>query len=233
MGLLMTKGAIAVVVLAVATVGLQGANLWKQYYPAQVQQASRPVATRDAGKDDMLALTGLPTRGDAKAQVVLVEFSDYECPYCARHAGGVGREIEREYVAAGKVREAFVNLPLPIHEHARMLGGAAVCAGEQGKYWEAHDALFEQKPKTETEALAALRPLKLKADKLRTCMAGAGPVKVLERDTETSKRFKLTGTPSFALGRVEAGSVVHIDRFIMGAQPFVVFQAEIERELRD
>ncbi|HEX8791717.1 MAG TPA: thioredoxin domain-containing protein [Polyangiaceae bacterium] len=100
------------------------------------------------GKDDGAAIgdaveavptTGAPARGPASASISVVLFSDYECPYCAK-AEPIVRSLEQAHPA--DVRVVFKNMPLPMHEHARLAAKAALAAGEQGKYWEYHDVLF-------------------------------------------------------------------------------------------
>ena len=84
-----------------------------------------------------------PSRGERTAPITLVEFSDYQCPFCARHVRDTAALIEKQYVATGKVRHVFLDYPIDsLHPLAFKAAEAAFCAGEQGKYWEMHDRLF-------------------------------------------------------------------------------------------
>jgi len=168
-------------------------------------------------------------RGTNAARVFVIEFSDYECPFCARHAAGVAAEIERKFVVTGKVKHAFVNNPLPIHANAKLLAATAICSGEQGRYWEMHDALFASMPKSETEILqVAHREMKgLDLEKLQQCLKSPRPTGIIERDLELVKRLGLSGTPSFAVGRLAPTGHIQIHKFVRGAQSANVFEKVI------
>jgi len=84
-----------------------------------------------------------PVKGDLNAPVTIIEFSDFQCPYCGRFFKSTLTEIERDYIKTGKVRYVFRDFPLDFHKQAPKASEAANCAGEQGKYWEMHDKLFE------------------------------------------------------------------------------------------
>ena len=92
--------------------------------------------------DGVIELGVAPVKGSGAAPLTMIEFSDYQCPFCARHAQQTLPEIDRDYIATGKVRYVFRDLPLPIHPEAPKAAEAAHCAGDQGKYWEMHDWLF-------------------------------------------------------------------------------------------
>lgn len=131
---------------------------------------SEPV--REAVDGTVFDLTGLPTEGAAEAPIVLVEFSDYECPFCQRHAMSVRKKIVEEYVRTGQVRYAFANNPLDMHPNAPLMATAAICAGNQGHYWEMHDRLFEQQatPEPKPALLALATDLALDMDAFGECL---------------------------------------------------------------
>ncbi len=109
---------------------LQGARAAAQ--PPQVQP-----------QNVVLTLDGEPTKGDTSARVVLVEFTDYQCPFCGRYVHDAYAQIEAEYIKTGKLRYVIREFPLEsIHPQAFKAAEAALCAGDQGKYWEMHDRLF-------------------------------------------------------------------------------------------
>ena len=91
----------------------------------------------------MVATDGAPSRGKADARVTIVEFTDYQCPFCSRYVRETYPQLDKEYVQTGKVKYVLRDLPLEaIHPLAMKAAEAAHCAGEQGKYWEMHDRLF-------------------------------------------------------------------------------------------
>jgi protein-disulfide isomerase len=98
----------------------------------------------------VLDLSGKPSQGEATAKLTLIEFSDFQCPFCGRHDRDTAPQIDKEYVTTGKLRHVFLDFPLEsIHKVAFKAAEAANCAGEQGKYWEMHHRLFENQNKLE------------------------------------------------------------------------------------
>ena len=130
------------------------------------------MCSSDLAAPGPLDLTDAPSLGRKDAPVTLVEFSDYECPFCQRHFLSVLPEIKREYVDTGKVRYVFVDFPLEqLHPHARKAAEAAYCAGEQGRYWEMHDALFTNQQALELPQLGGhARNLGLDATAFESCL---------------------------------------------------------------
>jgi protein-disulfide isomerase len=91
----------------------------------------------------VLPIDGFPSKGSQTAKLILIEFTDYQCPFCSRHVQQTLPQIERDYVNTGQVRYVVRDFPLEsIHKDALKAAEAAHCAGEQGKYWPMHDQLF-------------------------------------------------------------------------------------------
>src|SRR4051794_31153537 len=125
-------------------------------------------ASPDSVKVETIATGASPSRGLAAAPVTIVVFSDFECSYCAKGERTL-REVEAAY--PGKVRLVFKNAPLPMHTHARLAAKAALAAGEQGKFWEYHDALFEQQDSLDRPGLeAAAQKLGLEMARFRASL---------------------------------------------------------------
>jgi protein-disulfide isomerase len=104
----------------------------------------------------VLNLDGLTLQGADDAMLVLVEFSDFECPYCRRHSTGVFKELIREFVESGQMMYGFAHNPLTdIHPLARSLSAAAICADRQGLFWPMHDALYDQEIGAEADIALA------------------------------------------------------------------------------
>ena len=105
--------------------------------------AARP-ASPSAEQRVQIATNGSPARGQTSAPIIIVEFTDYQCPFCESYFQQTYRRIETNYINTGKVRYVVRDMPLAIigHKNAPKAAEAARCAGEQGKYWEMHDALF-------------------------------------------------------------------------------------------
>ena len=121
----------------------KGSNDFKTY-STDLQNANAQGAFIAISKD--INIEGAHVLGDSNAKVVLVDFSDYECPYCIRHFNQTWPDIKKNYVDTGKIRVVFKNFPLNFHPNAQKAAEAAECASDQGKFWEMHDKIFSASP---------------------------------------------------------------------------------------
>jgi protein-disulfide isomerase len=134
------------------------------------------------------------TRGDSNAPVVLVEFADYQCPYCQKVNPQI-QQLKKEY--GDNLTVIFKDFPLPMHHGSEKAAEASRCAGEQGKFWEYHDVLFYSK-EIEPDALKEhARVLKLDGDRFDTCLDNGAEAAAVKKDLDEAKSLGLTGTPSF------------------------------------
>jgi len=152
-----------------------------------------------------ISLANTPVRGVTGAPLTLVEFADFECPYCQQVQPALN-QIEAEY--KGRIAFAYKNFPLPIHLHAQKAAEAAECAGLQKKYWEYHDLLL-QNPGLEIPQLKArARELGLDSQRFDTCLDSGDRAAAVKAHAEEAARLGLQGTPSFFLnGRFFSGVV--------------------------
>jgi protein-disulfide isomerase len=184
-------------------------------------------------KNTKIDITNRPANGRKEATVALVEFGDYECPFCAKHAADVAPNIESEFISTGKVRHFFVNNPLPSHPAARDLATAALCAGEQDQYWKMNRLLYKSKPRSITEILGRAQELAgLDAGRFEHCLTSqdSSHLRGIDSDVRLAQELNLVATPSFGIGRIETNQVV-IDRFIVGAQPYSIFKEALTSAL--
>jgi protein-disulfide isomerase len=219
-----------VILLLSTTIGLQGTILYRDYTRSSQGKSQKRVIA--APKGTVLDISGAPTLGSEKARISLIEFSDYECPFCSKHSLGVGQQLDREYVATGKVRHVFINNPLAIHGSASMLAVAAICAGPQA-YWQMHDAIFREKPRTRDDVVAVAMGLPdLNPPQFDRCFADPrGAEARIESDRQIAVALGLSATPSFAIGRL-TGNSVSVDHLIVGTQQLSVFQNLIDESLK-
>lgn len=168
---------------------------------------------------------GDPVKGSPDASVTIIEYSEYQCPFCARFVKETLPLIEENYIATGKVRLLFRNFP--VHQQAVVAAGAAVCAQEQDKFWEMHDTLFaQQKEWSENPDFMALfegyaQDMGLDTDQFTSCLNAGEWLDEVKKDFEDGQEAGVQGTPSFLIN----------DQLVVGAQPFEVFQEVIEQEL--
>lgn len=180
----------------------------------------------------VLALGDDPMKGDKNAKVVLVEFTDYQCPFCARHVRDTLPQIDAEYIKTGKVRYVTREFPLErIHPQAFKASEAALCAGDQGKYWEMHARLFaHQRALAPDELPSHAQAVGLDQAKFSQCLeAGTKGAKV-RKDLADGTKVGVTGTPAFFIG-VADGATVKVTRTIKGAHPYASFKEAIDAVL--
>lgn len=165
-------------------------------------------------------------RGDPNAPVTLVEFSDYQCPFCSRHVSQTAPLIEDQYVKKGLVKHVFKDFPLnSIHPQAAKAAEAAQCAGAQQQYWAMHDKLFalQQVWSGKTEAPEIFKEyavdLGLDSAAFNECLDSGQFAAKVAKDLQEGAQRGVTGTPAFFIN----------DWFVSGAQAFDVFQQTISK----
>lgn len=201
----------------------------------QRQGGAAPApAPRSAAVGSPVMVTGAVFKGRADAPVTIVEFSDYQCPFCARHVTQTIPLLEKEYIETGKVKYVYRNLPIEsIHRNAFKAAEAAECANEQDKFWPMHDRLFAN-PQTlgpaqlPTHAAA----VGLQAAAFDQCLASGKFTSKIRKDIADAEALGITGTPAFVVGKTAPGSpTIKVETFLYGAKPYAAFKAEIDKLL--
>ena len=188
-------------------------------------------ALLDVPTDVSMVVSDLPVIGDSRASVIVIEFSDFECPFCRRYARTVFADVEREFIVPGRVRYAFAHFPLEsIHSRARLLAEAAVCAGRQGRFWEMHDLLFDLPASDDTTLLeAVVAEAGLQADQVLECLQEGGQLsEVIDRDIQVGRRLGIAATPSFVIGQIDKAGHIRPLKLIRGAQSVEWFRRAIK-----
>jgi protein-disulfide isomerase len=200
--------------------GLSGQALYDELFRSAPKPAAPPAAAPAAPEDrKLIDIAGSPVFGDPNAPVTIVEFSDFECPFCSRGANTV-----KELVNAnpGKVKVVFKHYPLDFHKNAPLASQASMAAANQGKFWEYHDLLFaNQKALQRPDLERYAEQLGLNMDKFRADIDSPIALKQLEADKAAGNTAAVRGTPHFFLN----GSRM------AGAQPLANFQAALDKEL--
>jgi protein-disulfide isomerase len=165
--------------------------------------------------------------GRADAPVTIIEFTDLQCPYCARHATQTFPRLRRDYIDTGKLRYTSRDLPLPFHDFALPAAVASRCAGEQGRFWEYRDALFAAQGLLGTEPYARLaRELGLDVERLEACRSDGRQEANVRADLALARSNGIGSTPAFVIGRLVDGQFQ--GEVITGAQPYEVFAAKLD-----
>jgi protein-disulfide isomerase len=160
--------------------------------------------------------------GDDDAPITIIEFSDYECPFCTRFYLNTLPQIKSEYIDTGKVKLIYRDYPLGFHANAQKAAEAAECAGEQGKYYEMHDKLFDEGVDGGVSSFKQYaKEIGLNAEEFNECLDSGEMASEVQKDFQDGQRAGVQGTPTFFIN----------GKILKGAQPFEVFKQIIEEEL--
>ena len=180
-----------------------------------------PHATVDVIPKDPISLDRATVRGNAAATIGVLEFADYQCPFCAQIERTAIQPVVREYVEPGKIRLAYLELPLTqIHPLALNASKTALCAGNQGKYWPVHDALFGNHDKldeTHVRSLALAASVDVAA--LSTCLKDDAVGKRVAADALMARTLGVSGTPTLFFGIIQADGRLKVTKRLHGMQP--------------
>jgi protein-disulfide isomerase len=160
-----------------------------------------------------------PRKGSASAPVEIIEFSDFQCPYCTRAANTVDEVVEKY---GDKVSVVFKHFPLSFHDQAHQAGQASACANDQGKFWEYHDELFaNQSALAEADLIRHAGTVALDVAAFTTCLTSKKHAATVDADMALGKTVGMSGTPGFYIN----------GRSLSGAQPLDAFSKIIDEEL--
>jgi protein-disulfide isomerase len=181
----------------------------KKKYPTKI--ALRPPTVE-------VALGDIPPLGPADAPITIVEFSDYECPFCKKAEVSVA-EVKKVY--GDKIRLAYRHYPLPFHANARPAAQATLCANEQGKFWPYHDKVMAAEDLSAANLQQIASDVGLDRAKFDECVAAGRFADQIDKDLAAGQAAGVNGTPAFFIN----------GRMLDGAQPFEKFQEIIDEEL--
>ena len=201
-----------------------------------LKEGAKAAPAKAKFKPTDIKLGDVATKGDSSAPVTLVEYSDYHCPYCKRHAETVLTKLQENYIDTGKLRFVMRENPIPnLHPRAYAASVAVLCAGDQGDYWGMHDALFNnQKAKQDEDFKAMADSIGLDATAFSACLSSDKFAKQITADQAEAKKLGVSGTPSFVVGLTDTKDpdTVHLTKFIRGAQPYANFASAIDELLK-
>jgi len=176
-----------------------------------------------------------PVIGDQNAPITIIEFSDFQCPFCARFQTQTLPLILEQYVNTGKVKFVFRDFPIQSsHPNAMPAAVAAECANEQDRYWQFHDELFENQGVWNKMSIVDATDvfkgyaakLELNKEQFNSCLDSGKYIGEINSDLNDGRKYGITGTPGFFIGNEKTGFVK-----VNGAQPFEVFKSVIDSQL--
>jgi protein-disulfide isomerase len=178
-----------------------------------------------------------PIIGNPDAPITIIEFSDFQCPFCARFHIETLPLIMNEYINEGQVKLVFRDFPIQsIHPNALPASVAAECANEQGKFKEMHDMLFENQNKWSNQSLDNLMitlsqyasEMELEEEKFDSCLKNGKYIEEIQKDLDDGRTYGVSGTPGFFVGNDQIGFIE-----LTGAQPFENFKKVIDSQLKN
>lgn len=196
--------------------------------------AARPAAAvPSAPETAVIDIDGFPTLGKADINLVMVEFADFQCPFCARYTRDTYAVLKQEYVDSGRIKYVFRHFPLSnIHDMAQRASSAAECAHGIGKFWDIHDAFFRTTaPLNEATVHKIAADVGVTEEQLSRCMNDTDTLARVQADTAEGVRLGITGTPTFLIGRLGSDGRLRVERRIVGAQPLQAFKSVLDQML--
>jgi protein-disulfide isomerase len=212
------------VVPSIGTLGQQQPTLAGA--PSQMQQ--QPQLTKIASVNT----DGAPVKGKANAPVTMVEFADFQCPFCSRFASDTFQQLVKSYVDTGQVKFVYKQYPLPFHPNAQPAAMASECATEQGKFWPMHDKLYATQTTWASQDAATVKKtfkeyavsLGLNAASFNSCFDSNKYSDKIQKQSSEGSQYGVSGTPTFYIGNQKAGYTP-----IVGAQPLASFENVIKQ----
>lgn len=222
--------------------GLNGANttvLGTNAGQGGVPSAPQPTAPTQAEGPANVSIDDDPVMGSKNAPVTIIEFSDYECPFCKRSFTDVIPNLKKDYIDTGKVKFVYRDLPLSFHQNAHKEAQAAECARTQGgdtAYYKYHDQIFTKTTSNGTGlALDQLpviaKDLGLNVSQFQQCLDTEKFKAEVDKDIADASAAGASGTPTWFIGKSTSNGTIDGTR-IVGAQPYAAFKTIIDQQLK-
>jgi protein-disulfide isomerase len=222
---------IVVPALCLGALGLMYTRLSGDIRDLQMSQRQLVTEVAALRRTPLIDLANAPIRGREDAVVTMVEFSDYECPFCIKYFQEILPRIETDYISTGKIRYAFRDLPVDeLHPAAIRAHEASRCAGEQDRFWQMHTRLFSA-PGThgDDQLRARAQDAGLNLSAFDECLASGRTTADIRQVGNQAMTMGASGTPAFFLGVYDpALGQVRVLRGLSGAQPYEVFAPTLD-----
>jgi protein-disulfide isomerase len=189
----------------------------------QLAQIGQNLAPTPANLSEVLKITKDDViLGDPNAPITMIEYSDYQCPFCKRFFDESEVILRKEYIETGKVKMIYRDFPLPGNPYAMPAAEAANCAKDQGKFWAYHDLIFKNQNNLATiDYLKLAEELKMNVQEFKNCLDSNKYTQKIQNDYNLGSSIGVNGTPTFFINGKQ----------VVGAQPYSVFKNIIEQEL--
>lgn len=190
--------------------------------PSPAALPDQPVLPPAKPIEEAGGVGNLPPKGNESAPVTIIEFSEYQCPYCGKYTRETLSQLDKEYIQTGKVKYYFRDFPLSFHQYAQKAAEAVRCANDQGKFWEYHDQVFEGQDLLNLDQLKKwAQDLGLNTDQFNQCLDKGKHEEAVKKDFTDGQSAGVQGTPSFFINGEP----------LRGAQPYESFKKLIDEAL--
>jgi len=168
-------------------------------------------------------------KGAPNAKVAVIEFSDFQCPFCGKYDKDTYPQLLKDYVDTGKIKYVWRDYPLDFHKNAEKAAEAARCAGDQGRFWEMHDRLFaNQQTIAATDLPKHAEALQLNASMFQQCLDSGRYAADIKKAIAEANGFGISGTPSFFIGVVQPNGTVKVSKKLVGAKAYTEFKTALD-----
>jgi protein-disulfide isomerase len=206
---------------------LQELRQIRQLLEKQAKPAAAPPQEEGPTKAKIADLSGVPMLGSNTAPLTIVEYTDYQCPFCQRFHVTAFTELKKAYIDTGKARFFSKDMPLDFHPNAMRAAMAARCAGEQGKFWELRNTMGANPNSLDMEHIVNFAAdLKIDTAALRVCIDSGKYKERVQNDVLEAMRIGASGTPTFIVGRSVGNGVD--GELLIGAMPFQMFDVKLK-----
>jgi protein-disulfide isomerase len=201
-----------------------------QLLERQQSAAVQPPSAPTSDKVKMSVGAGWYSMGRDDAPVTVVEFADYQCPFCRKFQSETFVELKKNYIDTGKVRFVSRDLPLDFHANAPGAAMAARCAGEQGKYWQMRDTMLVSSADLSPDSLLRYgKQINLDITAFSACLNDKKYAAAIQKDVADANTLGISGTPSFVVGKTAEDQINGVR--IVGALPYSAFDTAIKNQL--
>jgi len=200
-----------------------GEGISLETQPSQPSSPVKPEGSQNEKQKTSVSTDNEPVIGNLNAPVTIIEFSDFQCPFCAKYETQTFPQLKKDYIDPGKAKIVFKNFPLPFHQFAEKAAEAGECAFEQGKFWEYKEKLFENQQALSVDDLKKYaKDLGLDTGQFNNCLDSGKFAAEVQDDLKSGQEAGVEGTPSFLIN----------GQLLVGAQPFSEFQKIIDEKLK-
>jgi protein-disulfide isomerase len=201
-----------------------------QLLERQQTAAVQPLQAAVSDKVKMSVAPGWYSLGRDDAPVTMVEFADYQCPFCRKFHSETFAELKKNYIDTGKIRYVSRDMPLDFHPNAPGAAVAARCAGEQHKFWEIRDLMVVNAADLSPDSLVKYgEKINLDMPAFRACLSDKKYTAAIQKDVSDAGSLGISGTPSFVVGKTAKDQIDGVR--IVGAVPYSVFETAIKNQL--